>query len=161
MNEHDEELGGMPRVDVLELGLWRRTAGILVYDLVERRVLCHQRSPHKDERPGMWVATAGGKSSENEQPADTAVREFKEEIGLNVSKNEIQYWGKEKSDKRKQFEYLYYAEKNYKSANLFLDANEVEIVEWFLAETVIEKLKKDDNWFCYGQELDLICSIFS
>lgn len=151
----------MPRDEVLKLGLWRRTAGILVYDRAEQLILCHQRSLHKDERPGMWVATAGGKSSENEKPAHTAIREFREEMGLTFLENEIHYWGKEKSHKRKQFEYLYYADIDSRTTNLSLDPDEVEGADWVLAETVIERLKWEKNWFCYGQELALLDSIFA
>jgi len=153
----DSPIGSRPRDDVLSERLWHRASGGVVVDVVERLVLCHRRSSEKDERPGLWVATFGGKSSENEDPLSTAQRELREEYGIDLSADMFSFYGKHRSEERRQFEYLYVVPFDCKSEVKF-DLGEVAEVRWVSKEELSIHLVGDDKWYIYGYELDIINS---
>ena len=47
------------------------------------------------DRPGFWQSVTGSQDAEGEALRDTAVRELKEETGLDVSSHELTDWGKQ------------------------------------------------------------------
>jgi isopentenyl-diphosphate Delta-isomerase len=55
----------------------------------KRELLLTQRSFQKSNYPGAYHISAGGHRDADEDPADTTIRELKEELGIDVSKNDL------------------------------------------------------------------------
>ena len=67
-----------------------------IYVLVineKRELLLQKRSKTKDIFPGCWDLSVGGHVSYGEEYLDTAVRESKEEIGLQIKIHDVKYLG--------------------------------------------------------------------
>ena len=47
------------------------------------------------DRPGFWQSVTGSQDGESEALQDTAVRELKEETGLDAARHELTDWGKQ------------------------------------------------------------------
>ena len=159
VDHNDIPTDSMPRSAVLQTGSWHRAAGGIEIDLACGTILCHQRSANKDERPGLWVATFGGKSLKGEIPLETARRELQEEYGFDRAPSQFIFFDKYRSPVRHQYEYLYYV---CVSQNIAVspDPNEVNKIEWIHKDIVLTKIQHERGWFKYGYEMDLIASCF-
>ena len=84
VNEHDEVVARRPRSQVHQLGLKHRAAHVLVFNS-RGEVFLQKRSPNKDRQPGLWDSSASGHVAAGEDYDPCAVRELREEIGLEAS----------------------------------------------------------------------------
>ncbi len=84
VNEHDEVIGQRPRPDVHRLGLRHRAVHVLVFR-ANGDLFLQKRSMTKDCFPGTWDSSASGHLAPGESYDDCAVREVKEELGLELS----------------------------------------------------------------------------
>jgi 8-oxo-dGTP pyrophosphatase MutT (NUDIX family) len=75
-------IGVAPRGVVYRDGLWHGATGVLVRSGDGERVYLHRRSPDKLIFPGRYDCWAGGVIGPGETPADAAVRELAEELGV-------------------------------------------------------------------------------
>ncbi|TDP41069.1 NUDIX hydrolase [Nocardia ignorata] len=66
-------------------GLWHASAGVLVRSIDGTRIYVHRRTDSKLVFGGMHDCLAGGVVDAGEDPADTAVRELREELGITVT----------------------------------------------------------------------------
>ena len=74
--------GAAPRGVVYSRGLWHAATGVLVRSGDGERIVLHRRTPEKLIFPGAWDCWAGGVVGPGEDPADAAVRELEEELGI-------------------------------------------------------------------------------
>ena len=81
VNERDEVIGQRPRNEVHRLGLMHRAVHVLVYNS-RGEMFLQKRSLKKDRQPGVWDSSASGHVDGGESYDTSAVREVKEEIGL-------------------------------------------------------------------------------
>jgi isopentenyl-diphosphate delta-isomerase len=77
------------RETIHKKGLLHRTVHIWLYKRNE--VLLQKRAYGKDSHPGLWDVSAAGHIDIGETPVDAAIREIKEELGITVEKNALQY----------------------------------------------------------------------
>jgi isopentenyl-diphosphate delta-isomerase len=84
VNDRDEVTGRQPRSEVHRLGLMHRATHVLVFNR-RGQVFLQKRSMQKDRQPGLWDSSASGHVDSGEEYDDCAVRELREEIGLQVS----------------------------------------------------------------------------
>ena len=84
VNERDEVIGRQPRSEVHRLGLRHRAVHVLVFN---RRgdVFLQKRSMTKDCFPGAWDSSASGHLNPGESYEACAVREVREELGLELN----------------------------------------------------------------------------
>ncbi|NNH69379.1 NUDIX domain-containing protein [Nocardia uniformis] len=78
------EIGAEERSVVYAEGLWHASAGVLVRSGDGARVYVHRRTDTKSVFAGMHDCLAGGVVEPGEHPADTAVRELAEELGIAI-----------------------------------------------------------------------------
>jgi len=138
--------------------LWRRVSGGILFDPLTLKVLCHKRSNKKDERKSRWVATFGGKVSANEDSIDCALRELKEEYGVDMLPNQLFYLTTYKSTERLQFEYVHLSCYNSKF-DIDFQRDEIIECEWMNIVEVLNNLKSDPDWFSYGYDIDILSAI--
>ncbi|WP_067821797.1 NUDIX hydrolase [Nocardia inohanensis] len=84
-NAAGREIGAEDRAVVYESGLWHASAGVLVRSTDGKRVYVHRRTTTKTVFPGMHDCLAGGVLAPHEDPAEAAIRELSEELGITLS----------------------------------------------------------------------------
>ncbi len=156
VDENDKPLKPLPRSQVIQEGRWRRTGDVFVVDPTTKQVLCQKRSDTKDERPGLWIASFGGKSAPGELPEETASRELEEELSIKVHPKKLRYFTRVKSAKHHQFEYLFWTIWQGDISSLHYDHNEVAEIAWFPMDAVIKNLNDDPKWYCYEGDLSIL-----
>jgi 16S rRNA (adenine1518-N6/adenine1519-N6)-dimethyltransferase len=77
----DRVIGQAPRGEVHRRGLLHRAAHIWVFN-TQGDLLVHRRSAQKDEYPLRFTSSASGHLDAGEDYASAAVRELREELGL-------------------------------------------------------------------------------
>ena len=85
VNERDEVIGRESRREVHRLGLLHRAVHVLVFN-TRGQVFLQKRSMSKDRQPGLWDSSASGHLDTGEAYDQCAVRELREEIGLELSR---------------------------------------------------------------------------
>ncbi len=90
LDEHGHKTGRIkPRSEVHRDGDWHRAVHIwIVNDKGE--VLLQRRAPDKDTHPNYWDISVGGHLQAGDDPLSAAVREVKEEIGLDMAPPDFQ-----------------------------------------------------------------------
>ncbi|MCX6728871.1 MAG: NUDIX domain-containing protein [Candidatus Saccharibacteria bacterium] len=68
--------------EIHEQGFWHNAAHVWIYNS-HCEILMQLRSKDKDSYPGLWDISVAGHTESGETPIQSAVREMKEEIGLN------------------------------------------------------------------------------
>jgi isopentenyldiphosphate isomerase len=83
VNEHDEVIGQRARRDVHQLGLRHRAVHVLIYNS-RGELFLQKRSQTKDCFPGAWDSSASGHLAPGESYDQGALREVREELGLEL-----------------------------------------------------------------------------
>jgi isopentenyl-diphosphate Delta-isomerase len=83
VNERDEVIGQAPRKEVHARGLWHRAVHVLVFN-ARGEIFLQKRSMLKDTAKGKWDSSSSGHLDTGEDYDACAVRELREEIGLDV-----------------------------------------------------------------------------
>jgi 8-oxo-dGTP pyrophosphatase MutT (NUDIX family) len=78
------EVGAADRAAVYRDGLWHASAGVLVRSTDGARIYVHRRTDTKMVFAGMHDCLAGGVVEPGETPAQTALRELAEELGITL-----------------------------------------------------------------------------
>jgi len=84
VNERDEVIDRRPRHEVHRLGLKHRAVHVLVFN-ARGEVFLQKRSLKKDTAAGLWDSSASGHLNTGEDYDACAVRELREEIGLDAA----------------------------------------------------------------------------
>jgi isopentenyldiphosphate isomerase len=133
VNERDEVNGKQSRSEVHRLGLMHRAVHVLVFN-VAGLVFLQKRSLRKDRQPGVWDSSASGHVDSREDYDTCAVRELREEIGLQLNaapKRLFKLAASAETDKEHVWVYRCEAEGPFR-----LDPDEIERGGWFAPEEV-------------------------
>ena len=85
------------RTEVHEKGLWHRAAHVYIVNS-KNEVLLQCRAAHNMFRPGRWYLSAGGHLNAGETSLETAAREIREELGLDIPQSEFKLAGSAKKE---------------------------------------------------------------
>lgn len=108
----------------------------------KNEVLLEKRSPNKKYSPNKW-GLCGGHVSAYEGLEEAALREGKEELGLEISLNKLHPFGKREfilDQTNSYFIYSYYVKSNLKENEFILQKEEVSEVKWVNIDTIIEMI---------------------
>ena len=144
VDERDEVIGRKSRAEVHRLGLMHRAVHVLVYDK-DGRVFLQKRSMKKDRQPGLWDSSASGHVDAGETYDVCAVRELREEIGLEPS-SQLQRLFKlaASTETDQEHVWVYRCEAE---GPLRLDPDEIERGDWFAPAEVTNWLGKSPKQF--------------
>lgn len=144
VNERDEVIGQKPRSEVHRLGLRHRATHILVFNS-HGQVFLQKRSMTKDRQPGLWDSSASGHLSAGEDYDACAVRELREEIGLELAhapQRLFRIAASAATDQEHVWVYQCQAEGPFK-----LDPKEIEQGGWFTRQQVDRWMKERPEEF--------------
>jgi isopentenyldiphosphate isomerase len=93
----DSKTGGLTgevrsKKDAHKEGLWHRAVHIWLVNS-KKEILLQHRSKEKESHPNCWDISAAGHVSSGEDAITSALREVKEEIGLDISPNDLKQIG--------------------------------------------------------------------
>lgn len=128
-------------------GLWHRAVYAFIID-TRGNVLLQKRSANKKLWPNLWDITVGGHVDSGEFGRQALIREAKEELGLEISDDDIKYLlgstsiNEQGNIVNKHFNECYLITKNIDISEIVLQKEEVEEVKFFSKD---ELLKRIDN----------------
>lgn len=151
LNEKGEYTGKVEtREKCHKEGLWHKAVVVFIINS-KGQVLLQRRSPNKKMWANMWDITAGGHVLAGEFGFQAIIRECKEELGIELSKNDITFIGATTSTNIKgdiinnHFNEYYIANKEIDETTLQLQEEEVSEVKWINKEEIIDRIKNNYN----------------
>jgi len=78
----------VPREQVHSQGLWHKSVHVWIVNS-KGELLIQKRAAEKDSHPNEWDISVGGHISAGEDPISTARKEAREELGIDLSRNEL------------------------------------------------------------------------
>jgi isopentenyldiphosphate isomerase len=139
VNEQDEVVDRKPRSEVHRLGLIHRATHVLVFNS-RSEVFLQKRSIKKDTQPALWDSSASGHVDSGEDYDACAVRELREEIGLELKMPPQRVFKLAPSDETGQEHvWVYYCEAE---GPFILAPEEIEIGGWFAPGEVSAWMKR-------------------
>lgn len=132
-----------------EKGLWRRTVSCWIMN-EKGEILLQKRAEYKKRNPNKWAKT-GGQVDCGETVEEAIFREVKEELGIEIPKEQIKIDSIYKNyDKNKCFAYNYIFVVNYEIQDYILQKEEVAEIKYFTIEE-LEEIRKNNDFnytFC-------------
>ncbi|HSX27763.1 MAG TPA: NUDIX domain-containing protein [Patescibacteria group bacterium] len=151
---------GAAKEEVFKKGLLHGASHVWIWRKSDRgmKILVQKRASNKSTWPNMLDISAAGKVDLGEMPIETAVRETKEELGLDIKAPELSYVGvyylrsMDPGDNIvNEFKWLYvYELKN--NRQLSLQASEVQSVEWVDFNKFKKEIFDDSRYVPHGHE---------
>lgn len=93
VNENDEIIGSAPRSQIHKEGLLHREIHVW-FVTPDRKVILQRRSATKDRYPNLLHVTVGGHVEQGDSYEKTAIKEVKEETGLDIDMADLVSLGK-------------------------------------------------------------------
>ena len=94
------------------------------------------------EKNGKYAST-GGHAKSGETGLQGIITEIKEELGLDVTQNELELIFSGREDKEQVFFDLFYLKKDFDIQNLTLQKEEVDFVKWFSVSEINVLIEND------------------
>ncbi len=131
----------VPKDEAHSRELWHAGAHAWIYRLHNgaAQLLMQHRHPDKEIYPNTWDISAAGHVSAGQTPEQTAIRETKEELGLDIAESELTLIGVTRAVRfipnkgwtHRVFDYNYLVRQdNLDPATLTLQAEETTAAEW-------------------------------
>jgi len=130
-------------------GLYHKAVVVIVLSTDNKKVLLQKRSANKKLWPNLWDITAGGHVLSGELGYQAVIRETKEEIGINVKKEELEFIGTTTSETIKgdiinrHFNEYFIVHKDIDINDITLQEEEVQDIKWLEKEEVIRRIKNN------------------
>lgn len=127
-----------------EDGNFHRTAHIWIIN-DKKELLLQKRSATKKSHPNCWDISGAGHIRAGESVIDGAIRELKEELGVEVEEKDLEYIATIKSTKNPknmEFGYVYLLKCNNQVEEYIFEDNEVSEVKYIYYEE-LEKMVED------------------
>lgn len=150
LNEYGEFTGKVAtREECHKNGYWHRAVYAFIIDN-NGNVLLQKRSANKKLWPNMWDVTVGGHVDSGEFGRQALIRETKEELGIEISDEDIKYLvGSTSINEQgdiinKHYNECYLITKNIDISNIVIQKEEVSEVKYFSREELIKRI--DNNY---------------
>lgn len=150
LNEWGEYTGEVASRDRCHTeGLWHRAVYGFVIDK-NKNVLLQKRSANKKAWPNMWDVTVGGHVDAGEFGRQALIREAKEELGLDITDDDIKYLvGSTSIDTakgiNKHYNECYLILKDVDISEIKLQKEEVSEVRYFSKAEILERIDNLDG----------------
>lgn len=126
-------------------------------------VLLQKRAHEKDINPDCYDVSAAGHVSEGEEFRHTALKEVREELGLDINRSQLEFIGLKRAEYNNgdihdnELVAVYICRENINIEDLTLQSSEVSEVCWAEIDELISIMKYEDIPNCIShKELDMI-----
>ena len=150
LNEFGEFTGEVAtREECHKKGLWHRAVYAFIIDK-NSNILLQKRSAKKKLWPNMWDVTVGGHVDAGEFGRQSLIREVKEELGIDITDDDIKYLVGSSSINikgdiiNKHYNECYLITKDIDISKIKLQEEEVSEVKYFSKEEVLNMI--DNNY---------------
>lgn len=145
-------------------GIRHRTSHVWIIREKDGRTqaLLQKRSQNKDSFPGRFDTSSAGHIQAGDEPLQSAIRELGEELGIVAEKDDLEFAGRFTIDFEKEFHgklfkdseiaFVYVYTNPVDETKLVLQEEEVEAVEWFDIEEIMEECGRHNQKFCVPRE---------
>lgn len=130
-------------------GFWHKASVVFIISNDNKRVLLQQRSANKKLWPNLWDITAGGHVSSGELGYQAVIRETKEEIGIDINKESLEFIGVTTSENIKgdridrHFNEYFIVHCDIDLNDITLQEEEVQDIKWFDKEEIIRRINNN------------------
>lgn len=130
-------------------GLYHKAVVVIVLSTDNKKVLLQKRSANKKLWPNLWDITAGGHVLSGELGYEAVIRETKEELGIDIKKEELEFIGTTTSETIKgdiinrHFNEYFIVHKDIDINDITLQEEEVQDIKWLEKEEVIRRIKNN------------------
>ena len=149
-DENNNPIGEVKeKIQAHEDGNFHRTAHVWIIN-DKNELLLQKRSANKKLWPNMWDVTVGGHVDRGEFGRQALIRETKEELGIEISDEDIKYLvGSTSINEQgdiinKHYNECYLITKNIDVSNIVIQKEEVSEVKYFSREELIKRI--DNNY---------------
>ncbi len=140
-----------PRSLVHKDGDWHKSVHIWIANDKDE-VMLQKRSPNKDSYPNMWDISSAGHLTAGDESLSGAIREIKEELGVDVLPEQLQLIGVRKIAQRptptfinSEFQDIYLLRLSLDLSKLTLQEDEVAAVKYVPLDTFRHMIKTNDE----------------
>lgn len=144
-----------PRSQVHKDGDWHRVVHVYVTNN-KGEVLVHLRSPNKDLNPTKWDARFGGHVVAGNDYDETAVTELYQEIGLQVSIDDLKAGNVHKYDgvTNREFVKIYFYTFNGNISDLKFNDGEVIDLKWMSPNEIVQAAEESpEKWITSARNI--------
>jgi len=137
------------RKECHEKGLWHKAAVVFIISNDNKRILLQKRGANKKLWPNLWDVSAGGHVSAGELGYQAVIRETKEELGIDIEKNSLEYIGTTISNDtigsviNRHYNEYYIVHSDVKIEDIILQTEEVQDIKWFRVEEVLNRINNN------------------
>jgi len=120
----------------------------------KEQVLLQKRSANKRFNPNKWALCAGHVDA-GESLESAALREIKEEIGIDITANDLKPFAERKftiSNSNSHITYFYYTKSNLNEKDFIIQKEELSEVKWFDIDEVIYMIQSKDDSTVFREE---------
>ena len=138
----------MDKEEAHDKNLLHNEVGIFIIN-DKKEILLQKRSANKRFNPNKWGLCAGHVDA-YETIEEAALREIKEEVGLDVSIEELIPYGEKEvtiKDSNSHITYFYYVKCNKKEDEFIIQEEELSKVKWFNIDEIIMMIKEGKTSF--------------
>lgn len=132
--------------------LHNEVAAFIIND--KKQVLLQKRSSNKRFNPNKWALCAGHVDA-YESLEDAILREIKEEVGLDISKDDLRQFGEREftiRDSNSHITYFYYIRSNLNEKDFIIQKEELSEVKWFDIDDVINMINENDSSIVFDKK---------
>lgn len=118
-----------------------------------KQVLLQKRSANKRFNPNKWALCAGHVGVD-EILKNAALRELKEEVGIDISIDELHPFAEREftiRDSNSHITYFYYTKSNKAEEDFIIQEEELSEVKWFDIDKVIDMIKANDETIVFNK----------
>lgn len=130
-------------------GLYHKAVVVIILSTDNTKILLQKRSAHKKLWPNLWDITAGGHVLSGELGYEAVIRETKEEIGIDIKKEELEFIGVTTSETIKgdiinrHFNEYFIVHKNVDINDVILQEEEVQDIKWVSKEEIMKRINNN------------------
>jgi len=151
VNEKDEKIGLMPKLEAHEKGLLHRAFSVFIFNN-KKELLLQQRALHKYHSPSLWTNTCCSHQRDGETNIEAGVRRLKEEMGFSCELEEVtSFIYKAPFDNGLTEHELDHIMIGYFNNNPVVNSEEVENFKWMTLEAVKDQIEENPDlhteWF--------------
>lgn len=150
LDDNGKVVGTVDKAIAHRDGLWHRSVHVWIIN-DNSEILLQHRCSEKSFFPNVWDCSFAGHIGAGEGSLETAVREGKEEIGLDIDASELDfvYTNKEKLVYGKtvsnEFVDIYLLKKNIDLSKQALQKEEVDGLKWIKLQQFFEMIEEGDE----------------